>query len=290
MAFLPHQSLADLAETVLGPKYDPKLVCECAYELTLGSPVFLTRSEQERIQELGKYKTPGVVDLKDKECVSIPPGKFALLLTQETVCIPDRYIGLISIKAKKKWSGLVNVSGFHVDPGFQGQLLFSVLNAGPTDIVLQRGEPYFMLFLAELTARTAKPYSKALTEGIPTDVLQAMSSPLASLQTLANDMSHLTSKIEDAKSASDSAKHRAEVSLGVAALSITLALGVVWAMLRTGGSTNSRLPDPAPITFSSTTINNSAIAPPIAAPAQAPLIPEKPAVPKKATPSKKLEK
>jgi dCTP deaminase len=48
------------------------------------------------------------------------------------------------MKFKIKQRGLVNVSGFHVDPGYSGKLLFSVYNAGPRSIVLTRGEPVFV--------------------------------------------------------------------------------------------------------------------------------------------------
>ena len=66
----------------------------------------------------------------DSGNITIPPGQFALLLTEETVKVPDQAIAFISMKAKWKFRGLVNVSGFHVDPGFEGRLKFSVYNAG----------------------------------------------------------------------------------------------------------------------------------------------------------------
>jgi dCTP deaminase len=45
---------------------------------------------------------------------------------------------------------LVNVSGFHVDPEFEGRLLFSVFNAGPSAIPLRRGERCFHIWYAGL--------------------------------------------------------------------------------------------------------------------------------------------
>ena len=50
----------------------------------------------------------------------IPPGQFAFLLTAETVTMPDNAIAFISIKARLKFNGLINISGFHVDPGYRG--------------------------------------------------------------------------------------------------------------------------------------------------------------------------
>ena len=50
---------------------------------------------------------------------TIPPGQFAFLLTEEVVSVPPDALAFISIRAKTKFRGLVNVSGFHVDPGYQ---------------------------------------------------------------------------------------------------------------------------------------------------------------------------
>lgn len=112
-----------------------------AYELSLGSEVFLTDSKTGKIEML---------DETSNRQVDINPGQFALLLTAEKVSMPKNKIAFISIKAGEKLKGLINVSGFHVDPGFKDHLLFSVYNAGPSTIVLNCGEPYFPIWFAEL--------------------------------------------------------------------------------------------------------------------------------------------
>ncbi|RZK44825.1 MAG: hypothetical protein EOO61_02410 [Hymenobacter sp.] len=87
--------------------------------------------------------------LKEGEQFSIAPGQFALLLTKEIIKIPRKNLGFISIKAGIKFQGLINVSGFHVDPGYEGRLKFSVYNAGSKTIVLQEGQRLFPLWLGE---------------------------------------------------------------------------------------------------------------------------------------------
>ncbi len=82
--------------------------------------------------------------------ITINPGQFALLLTEEKLNIPVNKIAFISIKAGIKLRGLINVSGFHVDPGFKGNLVFSVYNAGIMPISFEKGEPYFLIWFAEL--------------------------------------------------------------------------------------------------------------------------------------------
>ncbi|MDC4794241.1 hypothetical protein NQ839_18835, partial [Acinetobacter baumannii] len=80
----------------------------------------------------------------------IPKGQFALLITEEIVHVPSDAIAFISFKAKYKYKGLINVSGFHVDPGWRGRLTFSVYNAGPSDVVLEKGNPFALIWYADL--------------------------------------------------------------------------------------------------------------------------------------------
>jgi len=122
-----------------------------AYELSLGNEVFRTDSKDKKKEILKE----------DKEQITINPGQFALLLTEEELNIPTDKIAFISIKAKIKLRGLINVSGFHVDPGFKGKLVFSVYNAGTSPISLEKGEPYFLIWFSELklTEKEAETYN-----------------------------------------------------------------------------------------------------------------------------------
>jgi dCTP deaminase len=87
---------------------------------------------------------------------TINPGEFALLMTDEEVNIPDDLAAFISLRFKVALRGLINISGRHVDPGYQGKLVFSVYNAGSNPVILKRGDPIFMIVFARLDGR-AKP-------------------------------------------------------------------------------------------------------------------------------------
>ena len=91
-----------------------------------------------------------VVKLEDDEAFVVKPGQFAFILTKEKVSISKSAIGFISIRASVKFQGLVNVSGFQVDPGFYGNLVFAVFNAGPRHINLREGQEIFSLWIADL--------------------------------------------------------------------------------------------------------------------------------------------
>lgn len=165
MAFIGTNSLTQLLKNsdVIAP-FDASKIKNGAYELSLGSQVFQTG-----------VKPRAVKNLTPKEKIYIDPGQFALLLTEEKVKIPKDKIAFISIKARAKFNGLVNVSGFHVDPGFEGQLLFSVYNAGPSTIVLSQGTPYFPVWFAELNETQEYKGTHGGQSEIPDDPIKALS-------------------------------------------------------------------------------------------------------------------
>jgi len=115
--------------------YDEKNITTGSYQLGLGAEAYIT-GQKKKIQ------------LGEKAHIVIPPGQFALLITEESIRIPPEAIGFISIKSEFKLWGLINVSGFHVDPGFDGKLIFSVYNAGVQNIVISRKTRVFLLWLS----------------------------------------------------------------------------------------------------------------------------------------------
>ncbi len=121
------------------------------FDLNLGDQAFITGRNKPIILELGDYLT-------------IRPGEFALLLTDESIKMPWNLMAFIAVRFTFKKMGLLNISGFHVDPGYVGKLIFSVYNAGPNDIIMQQGMPVFMIFFSEITKNTQE-YATAIESG-----------------------------------------------------------------------------------------------------------------------------
>jgi dCTP deaminase len=153
MAFLGVDEIEALQKTdgIIDP-FEKERIKNAAYELSLGGEVYLTDSKTKKVEYLNNTNRQ----------VLINPGQFALLLTKEIVYVPNDKLAFISIKAGEKLKGLVNVSGFHVDPGFKDHLLFSVYNAGPSIIILNINEPCFLIWFAELSSKLKadEAYSK----------------------------------------------------------------------------------------------------------------------------------
>ena len=140
MGFLPHTEIEFRArgKKLLGPDYKEKNIKEASYDLRLGDEIYLVgRRAPEKLTEKKPYTL-------------IAPGQFAILTTYETIEMPEDLLGFIAIRTQYKMQGLINISGFHVDPTFRGKLLFAVQNVGPADIRLRFGEPTFSIFFSTL--------------------------------------------------------------------------------------------------------------------------------------------
>lgn len=165
MAFWTKERLErEQAVQPLVSPYTSGRIEQCAYALGVAAEYAITSAEDggvKRTAAAGQH-------------ITIPPGQFALLLTEERVAVPANAIALISMKARFKLRGLINVSGFHVDPGFNGRLKFAVYNAGATAIDLQPGQELFLIWYCDLDQETAAIYngSHQAQDGItPEDVM-----------------------------------------------------------------------------------------------------------------------
>lgn len=124
--------------------FDKKNIDCAAYTLRIGPAIYVSPSTS------AEAATRTKVVLDERQDFVIPPGQFAFLLTEERVTVPSSAVAFISMKAGVKFKGLVNVSGFHVDPGYSGRLVFGVYNAGPATVHLARGDDCFLIWYASL--------------------------------------------------------------------------------------------------------------------------------------------
>lgn len=175
VGFWSGETLAERLSTLVTP-FDETCVDCSAYTLHMGREVYVSPNDQTEDPQ-----SVTIRQLDDKQGFTIPPGQFAFLLTDEIVEIPDDALGFISIKAKIKWRGLINVSGFHVDPGFKGRLIFSVYNAGPVPVHLRQGQPMFLLWLSNLDRKTKRGRKMPVQLTFPPDLIPGISGELQSL-------------------------------------------------------------------------------------------------------------
>jgi dCTP deaminase len=180
--FWSGETLSERLAQLIEP-FAPERVDCAAYTLAVGPEVYVSPNDQT-----ADPTTVTVRKLAPGDAFTIPPGQFAFLLTEEIVAVPANAIAFISIRAKTKFRGLVNVSGFHVDPGYRGQLTFAVFNSGPTPIHLKRGQPIFLIWYASLDRESAFRKAGPIRMGIDTELISGIAGELQSFASLSTKM------------------------------------------------------------------------------------------------------
>ena len=162
---------------------------EASYRLSIGREVYISAPAGEsRIHQLS-----------EEEAFILKPGQFSFILTEEDVVLSSNIIGFISIRASVKFYGLVNVSGFHVDPGYSGKLIFAVFNAGPTNIHLRQGDPIFNIWISDLDQDNPELRAKVGYQNIPSKIVNQISGQFLSAYELAERLEVTRQDVEALK-------------------------------------------------------------------------------------------
>jgi dCTP deaminase len=148
------------------PSPQDERLLDASYMLSIGDEIYVSSPDSRKTIQKLTDKKPNF---------TIEPGQFAFILTAEKVILPFDVIGFISIRAYIKFMGLVNISGFHVDPGYSGKLIFAVFNAGPSRIHLKKGEKIFSIWLTDLDGPIARTTTKVGYDSIPTKIVNQIS-------------------------------------------------------------------------------------------------------------------
>jgi dCTP deaminase len=224
MAFWSGEKLALLLPHLITPFRNSSIDC-ASYILHLGDQVVVTRDDLN-------YGDPATVVIQalnnrpPSHTVCINTGQFAFLLTEESVSVPNNALAFISMKTKLKFKGLINVSGFHVDPGFTGKRIFGVYNAGAQPIILERGQSIAMIVYGDLDRKTSKVYTGGSNnrENIGTNLVQDLGGGGGSPMMLQRQMKELSCEQRDLSTAVTDIRARGHALTVI--LSMILGIGV----------------------------------------------------------------
>ncbi|MEZ5947034.1 MAG: hypothetical protein R3C04_09345 [Hyphomonas sp.] len=197
--------MGDEASGIVSDFSESRIDCN-SYRLRVGEEYFITDDHKNAFwSKKGVQFFKGSGASGAQEGCLIPSGQFAFLMTEEIIRIPTNVMGFISLRTKPaKFKGLVNVSGFHVDPGFSGKLVFSVFNAGPSPIHVKRFDELFQLWFADIDVLDSRrPTSgdryvrsgKLENEHLPSDLISNVSDRLVSLQDISKKIDEMDRKI-----------------------------------------------------------------------------------------------
>jgi dCTP deaminase len=88
------------------------------------------------------------------------PGDSVVVSTYERISLPAWLGGIVFPPSKLSSSGILVANIGHIDPGFQGQLRFTLINMGASDYPLERGVAAVgTLMLFRLSSRSTAPWS-----------------------------------------------------------------------------------------------------------------------------------
>jgi dCTP deaminase len=252
MAFWKGETLLARLPSLIGG-FDPDQIDCASYTLRLGKEVFVTPD----LPNVGGTNEGVTTRLSTAQQIRITPGQFAFLLTRESVEVPTNAIAFISMKTTYKFRGLINVSGFHVDPGWKGHLIFSVYNAGPNAVCLSEGMPLFLIWYADLdgTSEKVKKPGTKIVAAISPDLVSNMSGEIFSPILLNRRINNLNEKLSEVQQESLKLRNWLYVAAtilitGVAGLGTVLwdmhkeqtAIGKEIAVVRATTPTTSALP------------------------------------------------
>lgn len=223
--FWSGETLKSKKESLIKPFHSSQVDC-AAYQLSVGSEVYVSPSAAS----VDPHQVT-VRKLSDNEAFTIPPGQFAFILTEEEVTVPTDAIAFISMRAGIKFKGLVNVSGFHVDPGYRGQLTFAVYNAGPASIHLKRKQAIFLIWYTTLDCQSNYVKKHPPARGLDTKLITGIAGKLHSFESL-------SSRIEEIESTLN--LHKALATFTAAVISALIA---AWAINTFGPALQTRLND-----------------------------------------------
>ena len=90
--------------------------------------------------------------------VLIKPRQLTVVITKESLNIPDDIVGRILTKGRLFSVGILPVNTY-ADPGFQGKLGIVLYNATPNYLQIRSGEPIAKIEFSRLSERVACPYT-----------------------------------------------------------------------------------------------------------------------------------
>lgn len=147
-------------------------VKQACYELRVGDVYYEVTGEKKR-REVSQFNN-----------VLLKPHQLTVVITKETLNIPEDILGRILTKGRLFSAGILPVNTY-ADPGFQGKLGIVLYNATPRYLCIRIDEPVAKIEFSQLSERVENPY--AGQHGYQTEIWPIPEEMVVSETDLAND-------------------------------------------------------------------------------------------------------
>ena len=106
-----------------------------------------------------KQLTPNGYDVACNDNIKIHPGKCKVIVSEETVSMPNNIVGEPWLKQKYARQGII-ASCSMIDAGFNGTLALVLHNGGHKTIEIKKGAPVVQIVFIKLKSSVIKDYTK----------------------------------------------------------------------------------------------------------------------------------
>jgi dCTP deaminase len=146
--------IANFSESCLGP---------ASYDLRLGSSVYRSSMKEPK-------------KLTEGDVLTIEPNEFVLVTTYEILELPCNIISQVGLRARFSLSGLLNISGLQVDPGFKGRLVLGMTNLSQKPRTITYLDRIFTIQFQRLSSTSSKSYDGDFVNlnTIPSELLEKL--------------------------------------------------------------------------------------------------------------------
>lgn len=131
----------------------------CSYDAHLGDQALISNKD-------------ALIDVAQSNSVTLEPGDFALVITQERFELPRDIAGNIGMKSGLARQGLVLLAGMQIDPTFKGHLRLGFYNASPRRLTLDYHDEICTIEfhrLREPAQKTMPPFPELMDGRIPSE-------------------------------------------------------------------------------------------------------------------------
>ncbi|MGA2367677.1 MAG: hypothetical protein ABSF74_03765 [Dehalococcoidia bacterium] len=176
--------------------FNPLQLQPASYDLRVSSKILVSPINPE---QLGRV----IILSEDRPVYKVLSGQMIGVLSNERLSLPLDMCGRFGIRSYFARRGINAFGGLQLDPGFNGRLTMSLLNAGPEPVPISLNDLLFSVEFEKLEVKADKAYSGPYQnqDDFPEDqynyILSAHTTILTEIPTLRSEIKRLSNIIEE---------------------------------------------------------------------------------------------
>ncbi|MBT8430300.1 MAG: dCTP deaminase [Gammaproteobacteria bacterium] len=153
------------------PRPDDQVISGVSVDLRLGHrfrvfsshtiPYIDLSGSRELVDQAVEKVMSDEVYIDEEDTFVLHPGELALVITLESITLPDNLVGWLDGRSSLARLGLmVHVTAHRIDPGWSGNIVLEFFNSGKLPLALRPGMAIGAMSFETLTGPAERPYTK----------------------------------------------------------------------------------------------------------------------------------